>query len=389
MSGAGDSLLALFAFLLGAVVGSFANVCIHRLPRGESVISPASHCPSCGKAIAFHDNVPIVGWLFVRGRCRSCGARVSARYPLVELAVALLFLGAFLRWGLAPATVAAALLSAASVILIATDLEARILPDEVTLGTLALGLALDAAADAAGRHRLSWGESDLLEALAGAALGASVLLAVRFAYQALRGVEGMGLGDVKMIAMIGALTGPAGVLLSLFFGSVSGALLGGVLLLVRTARWSRARRLARAGRLERAAVVGGGLVLDEGGRVVAAGPRWSEIPGGSSPGAPPALALPVGRPMLALLRLGRRRARAGKTTFTGRLVLEDEESFFRVLAARVERMGEGRTLLLLSRADIPFGVFLALGALAAFAFGRPALALLFGDIPVPAARLLP
>src|SRR5204863_3479686 len=135
-------------------------------------------------------------------------------------------------------------------------------------------------------------------------------------------------------------------------------LLGGVLLLVRAARWSRARRLARAGRLERAAVVGGGLVLDEDGRVVAAGPRWSEIPGGSTPGVAPSVALPVGRPMLALLRLGRRRARGGKATFTGRLVLEDEESFFRVLAARVERVGEGRTLLLLSRADIPFGVFL-------------------------------
>jgi len=331
--------------------------------------------------------VPILGWLVLRGRCRRCARPISARYPLVELTVALLFLGAYLRWGVSAAAAAGALLSAASVILIATDLEARILPDEITLGTLLLGLVLAGASDlVAGRH-LRWGESDLLEAAAGAALGAGVLLGIRAAYQAVRGAEGMGLGDVKMIAMIGALTGPPGVLVSLFFASLSGALLGGALLLARALRWRRARSLALRGELLSSARVGAGLALDAGGVVVAAGARWREIPGSSEPSHPPSLGRPAGVPLLAFLRLGKRRLLRDLPTATGRLVLEDDV-FFRVLAARFERAGTA-SLLLLSRADIPFGVFLAVGSLAAFAFARPALTLLFGDLPIPADRLLP
>jgi leader peptidase (prepilin peptidase)/N-methyltransferase len=382
-----DALLDAFAFASGAAFGSFANVCVHRLPLGESIVSPPSRCPSCGTRIAARDNVPILGWLLLRGRCRACRAPISPRYPLVELVVAVLFLAAFLRYGATSEAVAAALLSAASVILVSTDLEARILPDEVTLGTMVLGLVLAATSDVAAHRPIRWGESDLLESAAGAALGAGLLLGIGGVYRGVRGGEGVGLGDVKMIAMIGALTGPAGVLLSLFFGSLSGALLGGALLASRALSWGRARALAHSGDLSGAARAGAGLAVSPEGRIVATGARWSEIPGASSAAEPPALARPVGRPLLALLRLGARRARRGVVTSTGRLVLEDE-TFFRVLAARVESV-RGATLLLLARADIPFGVFLALGSVTAFVIGRAALSWLFGDLPIPAARLLP
>jgi leader peptidase (prepilin peptidase)/N-methyltransferase len=388
LSGSGlEPVLAIFAFAIGAVLGSFANVCIHRLPRGESVVSPPSRCPACGRRIAARDNVPVLGWLLLGGRCRACGARISPRYPLVELLVGLIFLGAFWRWGMTTTAAGAALLVSACVILVATDLEARVLPDEITIGGAVLGIALAAVCDFVSRSPLRWGESSFLESVAGAAAGAGLLLAIRGAYQALRGVEGMGLGDVKMIAMIGAFLGPAGVLLSLFFGSLSGALLGISLVAVRTLRWARARTRARDGDIAGAARAGGGLALDAGGILAATGRGWDDLPGSARTGQPPELDRPLGRPVLAFLRLARRRAAKGLVTVTGRLIVEDDD-FFRVLAARYETV-RGHGLLFLSRADIPFGVFLAAGAVAALVLGRAALARVFGELPVPASHLLP
>ena len=128
-----DGLFLGFFFATGAIVGSFANVCIHRLPRGASVVQPGSRCPACGAPIAFYDNVPVVSWLVLGGRCRRCRAPISARYPLVETLVALLFLAAGFLYGPTLVAASAALLAGACVILAATDLEARTLPDEVTL----------------------------------------------------------------------------------------------------------------------------------------------------------------------------------------------------------------------------------------------------------------
>ena len=150
MSAADGVLLGLF-FATGAIVGSFANVCIHRLPRGDSVVHPGSHCPACGAPIAFYDNVPVVSWLVLRGRCRRCGAPIDTRYPAVEMLVALLFLAAGLLYGPTLVAASAALLGAGCVILAATDLEARTLPDEVTFGTLGCGLLLAALRDRAAR----------------------------------------------------------------------------------------------------------------------------------------------------------------------------------------------------------------------------------------------
>ena len=138
-----------FVFALGAILGSFANVCIHRLPKGESVVSPRSRCPACLTPIAARDNIPVLSWLLLRGRCRACRAPISPRYPLVEALVGAIFFAAAFLHGLGPVSLAGALLATAAVILAATDLEARVLPDEVTFGVLALGLVLAAWRDVA------------------------------------------------------------------------------------------------------------------------------------------------------------------------------------------------------------------------------------------------
>jgi prepilin signal peptidase PulO-like enzyme (type II secretory pathway) len=306
----------------------------------------------------------------------------------VELTVALLFLAGALMYGPSGAAAAFDLLSAASVILVATDLDARVLPDEVTIGSLVLGVGVAGARDAlsgSGPFRLQ--ESDLLDSLLGALLGAGFLLLVRWAYLAVRGVEGLGLGDVKQLAMIGAYTGPSGVLVSLFFASLSGAVIGGVVIAARAARWRAARRRAAALDLPGAARIGAGLAVSGDGRLVAAGRRWTEVPESTAVGARPGTG-EAGRRLVAFVRLARRRASRGLTSSTNRLMLEDD-TFFRVLAARAEPVPGGGLLVLLGRADIPFGVFLAFGSLAAFVGGRAALALLFGALPIPAARLLP
>jgi leader peptidase (prepilin peptidase)/N-methyltransferase len=372
---AADGVLLGFFFAMGAVVGSFANVCIHRLPRGASVVRPGSHCPACGAPIAPRDNVPIVSWLVLRGRCRRCRAPISIRYPAVETLVALFFLAAGVLYGPTLVAASAALLAAACVILAATDLEARTLPDEVTFATLACGLLLaalrDRAARGPGRSPASgFAESHLLEALAGALLGAVFLEGVRRAYAKLRGQEGMGGGDVKMLAMAGTFTGPAGVFFTLFFASLAGTAVAGGAALARAVRWSiDARRARLSPSAARAVAARAGLLVDENGRVLSASPRFREIPGAAAEGnlftADPRAA---GR-LLAFVRLARARARRGARTANGRLALDDGAEFFRVLAARAEQTPAG-LLVLLARADVPFGVFLACGALAAFVAGR-------------------
>jgi leader peptidase (prepilin peptidase)/N-methyltransferase len=390
---AADGILLGMFFATGAVVGSFANVCIHRLPRGASVVHPGSRCPACEAPIAFYDNVPLVSWLVLGGRCRRCHAPIGVRYPLVEMLVALLFLAAGLLYGPTLVAASAALLGAGCVILAATDLEARTLPDEVTFGTLVLGLVLaalrDRAAAASGQgFAQSFARSHLLEALAGALLGALFLEGVRRAYAKLRGQEGMGGGDVKMLAMAGAFTGPAGVFLTLFFASLAGTAVAGGATLARTLRWSIEARRARVSSSSAHAVAArAGLLVSEDGRVLAASARFREIPGAAADGtrltADPRAA---GR-LLAFVRLARARARRGVRSASGRLALDDGGDFFRVLAARAEATPAG-LLVLLARADVPFGVFLACGAIGAFFAGRSAWEVLAAGVPwVP--RLLP
>ena len=381
-----------FVFALGAIIGSFANVCIHRLPRGESVVTPRSRCPRCGTPIAGWDNVPVLSWLLLRGRCRACRVPISPRYPLVEALVGALFLAAVLRHGIGLPAFAGALLATAAVILAATDLESRILPDEVTLGVLVLGLLLAAGRDlrAVETRGAEAFTGHLLPALVGAAFGAAVVWGVGAAYRRLRGAEGMGLGDVKMIAMIGAFVGPAGVLLTLFSASLVGTVLAGLPALLRTVAWRIAFASAR-GSAERARreAARRGLLVGADGRVLVAGPRWREIPGAPAEGERLGSAGPVARPAAAFARLSLRRSAAGRPTSFGRLAVEDADGeFFRVLAARGEAVSGG-LLVLLSRVDVPFGVFLAAASVLVWEWGGRAVDLLAAGLPVPGRGLLP
>jgi leader peptidase (prepilin peptidase)/N-methyltransferase len=208
----------LAAGLFGLLVGSFLNVVIHRLPERRSVVSPPSSCPSCGARIAPWDNVPVVSWVLLGGRCRSCRAKISIRYPLVELANAVLWV---LVLRSAPAgswgdIATGAFLVSSCLALLAIDYDHQILPDWITLPGTAVGLALAFVS----LRRTP------LEAALGAALGAGGLFLLAFTYEKIAGQEGMGLGDVKMLGMIGALLGPAGVLVTLLLGSVTGSVVG-------------------------------------------------------------------------------------------------------------------------------------------------------------------
>jgi leader peptidase (prepilin peptidase)/N-methyltransferase len=206
--------LAVFAF--GLLIGSFLNVCIARLPAGESVVSPASRCPSCHQPIAWFDNVPVLSYLLLRGRCRRCKATIGIRYPLVELSTACLF--ALQAWWLPPDPLLLGhhlLLTALLVVLFGTDYDVQRLPDVVTLPGIAAGLGLS----------LVTGPGPVA-ALAGVAAGGGVLMAVRWGWKRMTGVDGMGLGDVKMLAMVGAFLGWRQVGVVLFLASLTGAVCG-------------------------------------------------------------------------------------------------------------------------------------------------------------------
>jgi leader peptidase (prepilin peptidase)/N-methyltransferase len=212
----------LAAALVGLVVGSYLNVVIYRLPRDLSTVTPGSRCPACGVAIRAVDNLPVLSWLWLRGRCRDCGAPIGVRYPLVELATAAGFVGSVLRFGPTPAALAAALLFSLLLALAMIDFDHLLLPDKLTLPGLALGLAAQLALPA----------GSLARGLSGALVGAGILLAVAGAWELAKGAEGMGLGDVKMLAMIGAFLGIGGVVVTLVVGTIFGSLVGLALIAV-------------------------------------------------------------------------------------------------------------------------------------------------------------
>ncbi|HSY47822.1 MAG TPA: prepilin peptidase [Thermoanaerobaculia bacterium] len=218
-------LLGFYAFAIGAIVGSFLNVVIHRYPREESIVFPGSHCPHCNAAIRWYDNIPILSFAVLRGRCRACGAGIAWRYPLVELANALFYLAAFLRTGPNVAFVFVAALISMTIVLIYIDADIQILPDVIDLPGIALGVCAGALGLGILHPSLVLAES-LTDSLFGALLGAAILLTIIAAYWLLRRAEGMGLGDVKMLAMIGAVTGWSAIPGVLLLAALSGALIG-------------------------------------------------------------------------------------------------------------------------------------------------------------------
>ena len=220
-----SSLLATFAFLFGAIVGSFLNVVIHRYPREESIVFPPSHCPRCDAPIRWYDNIPILSYAGLLGRCRACRQPISWRYPLVELANALFYLAIFLHTGPQITFVFLAAMVSMLIALIYIDAEIQILPDVIDVPGIVVGLAVGALGLSATAPALILSES-WLDAALGALLGAAVLIAIIGLYWLVRRVEGMGQGDVKMLAMIGALLGWRAVPGVLLVASISGALIG-------------------------------------------------------------------------------------------------------------------------------------------------------------------
>jgi leader peptidase (prepilin peptidase)/N-methyltransferase len=228
---------AILALVFGLLIGSFLNVCVHRWPRGRSVVKPRSHCVRCRKMIAWYDNIPLVSYLLLRGKCRHCGRHISARYPTVELLTGLLFFFFVYSLGVTLLALKMCVFSAMLVALVFSDLEKRILPDELTKGGIVLGLIFsifvrveDNTAQAilwlCGVPDLTEPFPSIAESAFGALLPTAFLWLGGWIYWKVRKREGLGLGDVKLIAMVGAFLGLRGAMLTLVIGSLSGSLLG-------------------------------------------------------------------------------------------------------------------------------------------------------------------
>jgi leader peptidase (prepilin peptidase)/N-methyltransferase len=200
--------------VFGAMIGSFLNVCVCRWPAGESVVRPRSHCRGCQTPISWRDNIPVVSWLLLAGRCRSCSTPIPARYPAVELATALIWTGLMMHYGLGWRLLTAGIFFTILLGIAITDAAAYLIPDEFSLGGLALGLLLAFAP----------GGMTIRSAVTGAVLGFSLLYVTAAAGEKLLKKPAMGGGDIKMLAMVGAFLGPWGAVLSLFLGSLVGSI---------------------------------------------------------------------------------------------------------------------------------------------------------------------
>lgn len=239
-----SGLVGAFTFAFGLIIGSFLNVCILRLPEGKSIVLPASACPKCGAKIRPYDNIPVFSWLILRGKCRSCRAPISPMYPLVEFLTGLLFLCCYLAFGLTIEALKWATFAALLIVLVFTDFRERVLPDVINFVGFGLGLLLSLFTPSPDGTAL-WLSSrwfafappapvlSLIDALLGAALGAGVLWLIAEAYFRLRGKEGMGFGDVKMMWMAGAFLGWKRTLLTMLVGSLIGSFLGITFILAR------------------------------------------------------------------------------------------------------------------------------------------------------------
>ena len=223
-------LLVLYPLLLGLLIGSYLNVVVYRLPRGLSTVRPPSACPGCDTRIRPLDNIPVLSFVLLRGSCRHCGRSIGWRYPIVELLTAALFLACALVFGLTPEGIIAAAFCCLLTVLALIDLDHLILPDRLTLPGVAAGVLVTAADFALERTGTLteplWHRATLVESALGAALGAGVILGINGLWWVLRRVQGFGLGDAKMLAMVGAFLGPAGIAVTLFFATLGGSLVG-------------------------------------------------------------------------------------------------------------------------------------------------------------------
>ena len=203
-------------FAIGTVFGSFLNVCIYRVPRSKSIVFPGSHCTSCGHPIPFYDNIPIVSYLLLKGRCRFCKSKISVKYPIVELLTGGVFLATFVRFGWSIELISACVLFSLLIIVAFIDFDTETVPDKITIPGIAIGLVLSTLT------------ISILKGLLGATIGFISLYSMasigRLAFKR----EVMGGGDIKLLTMIGAFVGPVNVLLVLFVGSFFGVIGGAV-----------------------------------------------------------------------------------------------------------------------------------------------------------------
>jgi leader peptidase (prepilin peptidase)/N-methyltransferase len=214
---------ALIAAAFGAIVGSFLNVCIYRLPIGKSIAFPASACPGCGRELAWFENIPIVSWLALRGRCRTCHASIGIGYPIIEALTAAMFALAWWHYGPTPLLASRLIFGCALVVLFAIDLEHQLLPNVITLPGIVVGFLFS-----------FFTEPGWVASLLGILVGGGVLFGVAEVYYRIRHEEGLGMGDVKMLAMVGAFIGWKLTLVTLMMASMCGSVVG--VLLIATGR---------------------------------------------------------------------------------------------------------------------------------------------------------
>jgi leader peptidase (prepilin peptidase)/N-methyltransferase len=253
-----DAVIVSGVFLFGLLFGSFLNVCIYRLPRGFSVVWPGSACPYCEKPIQFYDNIPVFSWLILGGRCRNCKARITPRYLIVEVINGLLFLACYWHFGLTLAALKCVVFGFLLLGLIFTDAETHLLPDKMTLPGLGFGLLisffvpvndllsmlLPGVVEFPVSSDVSWRLFSFMDAALGALIGTSFLYGIGVVYFRWRGVEGMGFGDVKLMAMMGAFLGLRLTILTMMTASLAGSAYGlWTVLAVWVKRTQRRKRL--------------------------------------------------------------------------------------------------------------------------------------------------
>lgn len=207
-------------FIFGACIGSFLNVCILRIPFGRSIVHPPSSCPSCGNRIPFYCNLPVISFLFLTGKCQKCNTRISIRYPMVEILTGLFSTALYIRFGLSPETALWFALICTLIVISLIDLDHQIIPDTISLPGIPVFMLFSVLA-----RQLTF-----LQSLTGILAGGGVLYLVSLTYYLLKKVEGMGGGDIKLLAMIGAAVGLKGVIFTIFTGSVLGTLAGIILM---------------------------------------------------------------------------------------------------------------------------------------------------------------
>lgn len=230
----------ILSFIFGSIIGSFLNVCIYRLPREESIVYPGSRCTSCKESISFYNNIPILSYLFLKGKCSNCGERISAKYPLVEILTGVLFLSTVFTYGLSIETLFLLIFISSLIAITFIDLEHMIIPNVITYPGIVVGVLYNAiitkwsnAEEFISSFSFDMGnffsllkEVPILDSIFGIILGGGILLLVAYAYKAVKKRDGMGMGDVKLLAMIGAFFGWEGVLFVIFLGSILGSIIG-------------------------------------------------------------------------------------------------------------------------------------------------------------------